>query len=150
MRPSQYVFALCVLGNGGQRRLVAFFRERTSIVYNGKGRTEPWFGGKNLGRFNVLANGVKGHASTVNAPSVGMERIQLGGDERLEDGFVHRLGDPVAVVEHAQIALAPLGPAGKEDHVGMGITGVAQHLDDHILEAADVLLRLPALSFSGP
>ena len=58
---------------------------------------------------------------------------------------MHVLGDAGAVVEHAGVAAVPLAGGGDVDVPGAGVTRVAEHLDERVLHAPDVMLCLTAL-----
>ena len=54
-------------------------------------------------------------------------------------------GNADTVVEDGERAQVALSAVGEEDAAGMRVARVAQQLDDDVLDAADVVLGLPAL-----
>ena len=93
----------------------------------------------------VAADREERHASAVHAPLVHDHRLELARDARLEDALVHVRRDADAVVEHGQRATVALAAGREEDAPRVRVAGVAQQLDDDVFDAADVVLRLPAL-----
>ena len=56
----------------------------------------------------------------------------------------------IAVVDHDDAAVVAVSGASDEDRRGVGVASVAQHLDDDILGAADVLRCLAPFRFRRP
>ncbi len=81
----------------------------------------------------------------MHAPAVHVHRLELGGHARVKDALLHVIGDTVAVVEHDERAHATLDRGCHEDLVRACVARVAQHLDDDVLDAADIMLGLAPL-----
>ena len=78
-----------------------------------------------------------------------MDRVELGGDTCVKDALAHGVGDTRAVVDHDKRASVALSGRGDKDAMGPGVPGVAQHLDDDVLNAADVVLCLAPLGLAN-
>ena len=98
---------------------------------------------------SVLGYGVKRHATSVDAPGVHVDRVELAGDAGLEDALPHGARDAAAIVDDAQAALRAFTRRGDENGFGSRIAGVAQHLDDHVLGAANIVLGLTSLGLGA-
>ena len=83
----------------------------------------------------------------MDAPAIHVHRLELGGDAGIEDTLLHVCGNPRAIVQDGDDPSIALPRRGDEDAPGAGVAGVAQHLDDGILDALDVVLGLAPLRF---
>lgn len=90
----------------------------------------------------VLLNREQRHASTVNAPTIHLHTLELGGNAGIEDALLHILRHARAVIQKDERTNAIFLGRGEIDLVGAGITSVAQHFDDNILDMLDVVLCL--------
>ena len=76
-----------------------------------------------------------------------MRCIELRGDARLEDEFVHGSWNAVAIVDAAQLSVGAFMRYSKVDTRRVGIARVAQEFKHYILAACDVLRCLSAFRF---
>ena len=81
----------------------------------------------------------------MHAPAVHVDALELGGDARLEDAVLHVLRDAGAVVDHDEGPQVSLARGGHVDVPGAGVPCVAEHFDDDVLDAANVVLGLSPL-----
>ena len=93
----------------------------------------------------VLLNREQCHASTVNAPAIHLHALELGGNAGIEDALLHILRHARPVIQKDERTDAIFLGRGEIDLVGAGITSVAQHFDDNILDMLDVVLCLAPL-----
>jgi hypothetical protein len=86
----------------------------------------------------------------VYTPVVHDHRVKLGGNARLEDSLLEVCGDTTAVVNDREGATVIISRGGNENPARIGITGIAQHLDDDVLDTLDIMLCLTTLSLRTP
>ena len=95
----------------------------------------------------VLLNREQCHASTVNTPTVHLHALKLGSNAGIEDALLHILRHTRAVIQKDERTDTIFLGRSEIDLVGAGITSVAQHFDDNILDMLNVVLCLAPFSF---
>ena len=81
----------------------------------------------------------------MNAPAIHLHALELGGNAGIEDALLHILRHARPVIQKDERTDAIFLGRGEIDLVGAGITSVAQHFDDNILDMLDVVLCLAPL-----
>ena len=137
---------LFVLGRLGPGGLIGALGQHIGIGDDGKDGAEALARCDNAGGLAVLADGEQGHTTAVNTPSVHMHGLELGGDARLEDVLLHIYGNTAPVVDDDQGAVRIGLAYRKEDVARAGIAGVAQKLDNDVLDMLDIVPCLATLS----
>jgi hypothetical protein len=109
-------------------------------LYSGRGR-----GGENFGGERCVLYVVEGEAGTVGRVGLGKflgggfgDGVQVsGGDAGFEDEVFVGLGDAAAVVDNYQMPVAAGAQGGGDvDVAGTGVAGVAQELEEGVLDRA--------------
>ena len=85
----------------------------------------------------------------MDAPLVHDHGLELAGDAGLEDALLQGSGHAVSVVDEDEGLAVAFARAGEVDVAGVGVARVAQHLDDDILNGADIVLGLAPLCLGG-
>ena len=92
----------------------------------------------------------KRHSPTMDAPQVHTHGVELACNARFEDAGKHACRNTATVVENRDIANFAFLPAGNIDPLRLGISGIAEHLDDDVLALANVMFCLAALCLFAP
>ena len=83
----------------------------------------------------------------MHAPIVHGHRIELRSHARFEYSIAQTLWHAIAIVGHDNAPRRARPRRSHDDRSGMGVTRIAEHFDNCIFDAANVLLRLAALGF---
>ena len=89
---------------------------------------------------------IENNATTVNAPTVHLHALELGGNAGIEDSLLHILRNARTVIQKDKRADAIFLGRGEIDLVGAGISSIAEHFYDDILDILNVVFCLAPLS----
>ena len=85
----------------------------------------------------------------MHAPSVHMNRIELGRNARIKNLLTHGIRKARAIINHDDAALVTFAICSYKYGVGTCVTRIAEHLDDNVLGTANIMLRLPSLRLTN-
>ena len=88
---------------------------------------------------------IENHATTVNAPTVHLHALELGGNAGIKDSLLHILRNARTVIQKDKRADAIFLGRGEIDLVGAGIASITEHFDDDVLDMLNVVLSLAPL-----
>ena len=81
----------------------------------------------------------------MNAPTVHLHALELGGNAGIKDSLLHILRNARTVIQKDKRADASFLGRGEIDLVGAGIASITEHFDDDVLDMLNVVLSLAPL-----
>lgn len=81
----------------------------------------------------------------MNAPTVHLHALELGGNAGIKDSLLHILRNARTVIQKDKRADAIFLGRGEIDLVGAGIASITEHFDDDVLDMLNVVLSLAPL-----